>query len=90
MTGSGLVGISAAPEVCGGSRTRLDLANVYHDAQEIIRAGSGEFQVLAGVVTLDSIRVRQHVQLQGELDRRVDLGRLVVPPLLVLEPLRRR
>lgn len=65
----------------------VDLSHVHHDAEEIIRAGPRQLNVLLRIVTSRTIRVREHVELQGEMHGSVNLGSSIAPSLLELEPL---
>lgn len=66
---------------------RVNLANVHDHAQEVISAASSQLVSLLGILRPAPICIGQHVELKRELNRRVDLGSLVVTSLLVLESL---
>lgn len=68
---------------------RLNLAHVHHNAQKVIGTRSLEFHVLPAIPAAGAVGVRQHVQLQREMNDVVNLRRRsVMLPLLKLESLR--
>lgn len=66
--------------------TGVKLPHMDHHAHQIICAGPAEFRV-ADIQSSAACCVREHVESKGELDGGVDLGRLVSPAIVKLEPL---
>ena len=68
---------------------RIKLANMHHYAQQVVRARPLQLHAFAAIPVLGTVGVREHVELQRELDWIVDLGRcgLIRPALLIFETL---
>lgn len=71
--------------------TSLDFSDVHYNTQEIIHTWSLQLQAFTVVPAANSVRIRQHVQLQRKLNRVVDLGcGSIMSALLVFKTLKRR
>jgi len=65
---------------------RVDLSDVYHHAQEIISAGSCKLlAVFPGIIP--AVRIREHVELEREMHRCLDLSSTFISALLEFESL---
>lgn len=68
--------------------TGVDLANVHDSAHEVVRARPRQLVCLLRIRAPSTICVGQHIQLQGEIDLRLDFGcGFVSGPISELKPL---
>jgi len=67
--------------------SRVDLTNVHDDTEKVVYARPRQLKTFLGVLSPGPTRVREHVQLQREVDRSVNFRRPFIPSLLELKSL---
>ena len=69
--------------------SRIYFSHMHNNTEQVVGARPSQLIIVLGVRATASrpVRVRQHVQLQGELHLRLDLCCPLVAALFVLEPL---
>ena len=65
----------------------VDLSYMHHNTEEIIRAGPRQLNVLLRIVASRTIRIREHIELKGEMHGCVNFCGSIAPALLEFEPL---
>lgn len=84
QTGTYLVAHTAVADIMTG----VNFANVHDSAHKVVRARPRQLVCLLRIRVSSTICVGQHIQLQGEIDLRLDFGRgLVSGPISELKPL---
>lgn len=66
---------------------RVNLSNVFYHAHEIVGARPRKLKVVLSARVSSAVRVREHVELKGEMYRSIDFSCPLVTALLEFEPL---